>query len=289
MGREYSLDELAAHIGAAIDGGCEQVSQMRYVWNASGNCERPRTVELYARPSGTEVSGHLMTPKGMGRLARMVWRKIDVQRGKNHPLWLLIETRCRKCYTCRRYRAALWTRRAIAETKAVGRTWFCTFTLNPDEHHRVFSECVMADANNGDVFEARSDDEQFIRRCDVIGRAITKYIKRVRKQSGAPLRYMIVAEKHKTGLPHYHALFHEVDPARPLRKAVLKGQWLLGFSDVKLVREPEQASYLCKYLSKDAAARVRGSLKYGMEVETTESHSVTVSRVKPDPLTIHGV
>jgi hypothetical protein len=80
------------------------------------------------------------------------------------------------------------------------------------------------------------------------------------------MRFLLVAEAHKTGLPHYHALIHEVDPERPVRSRILRQQWTLGFSQCKLVAqgdETKSASYVAKYLAKSAAARVRASQGYG--------------------------
>lgn len=93
---------------------------------------------------------------------------------------------------------------------------------------------------------------------------ITKYLKRVRKKSGAPLRYILVAEAHKSGLPHYHMLIHECDPSRQVRHKDLTAAWSWGFTRFKLVETSNTAWYVCKYLSKAQLARVRASVRYGL-------------------------
>jgi hypothetical protein len=118
-------------------------------------------------------------------------------------------------------------------------------------------------ARKGYDFEDQTNEKQFIARNAEISKEITRYIKRVRKNSAASLRYLVVTEAHKSGDPHYHALIHEVHPDEPVRKAILKDCWKLGFSHHKLVKDPIHASYVCKYLSKTMSARVRASQHYG--------------------------
>jgi hypothetical protein len=119
-------------------------------------------------------------------------------------------------------------------------------------------------------FERLPPAEQFSLRHTEISRELTKYLKRVRKESGAKFRFLLVAEAHKSGLPHYHLLLHEHDQFRPVRKSVLEAQWkAYGFSKWRLIEDERAARYVCKYLSKDAIARVRASIRYG----STEGHS----------------
>ena len=92
---------------------------------------------------------------------------------------------------------------------------------------------------------------------------VTKWLKRVRKESGAKLRYILVAEAHKSGLPHYHMLVHEQVGGGQVGERTLRKQWAMGFSKWNLVTDKAPARYVCKYLTKAAAARVRASLNYG--------------------------
>lgn len=118
-------------------------------------------------------------------------------------------------------------------------------------------------AKRGVRWAELSPAEQFQARHQEISRDLTTWLKRVRKQSGARLRYLLVAEAHKSGLPHYHALIHERRFSVPVTERVLRHQWNLGFSKFQLVEGSEAAWYVAKYLAKDARARVRASVRYG--------------------------
>lgn len=110
--------------------------------------------------------------------------------------------------------------------------------------------------------EGESEQSQFNKHVNAIGPEIGKFLKRVRKNTGAKLRYLLVAEPHKSGLPHFHMLIHQCDTHIPVRYDDLKSQWRLGFSAWKLT-DYKSASYVCKYLSKSLRARVRASQAYG--------------------------
>lgn len=187
-----------------------------------------------------------------------------------------LETRCRKCGPCLRFRAAQWRRRCEAELKRSVRTWFVTLTLSPQQHFEALCRASLRLAGEGESFDALSSERQFAERHREINPELTKWLKRVRKQSGAAFRYCLVAEAHKSGLPHYHLLISELDEARPLRAAVIREQWTLGFSQARLVAKTDEAahaSYAAKYLSKSAAARVRASKGYGVDVSTNADTS----------------
>lgn len=284
MGNFHDYESLVALVARE---GVVRRTVSQFDMDIAGGCQSPKIVELFGRPTQWSHPDLQEVPKAYRKVllaAKVGFEPTQVKgfqwsKGDNHPLWLHFTIRCRRCEWCLRQRAKLWANKAQDEIARASRTWFCTFTLSPDEHFRVESLARVADAENGEVFEARDEQSQFRARCDVLSPEITRYVKRVRKESGAPLRYLFVTEKHKTGLPHFHALFHEVNPAMPLRKAVLKGQWKLGFSRFKLVETPSAAWYLCKYLSKEQATRVRSSLKYG-KFDLDRS---CVSSVKRDP------
>ena len=178
------------------------------------------------------------------------------------------EVRCRQCDNCLKARSALWRIRAQAEieraTLVGGRSWFGTLTLSPEQHSRVGNACRLAASRNGDDFDLFSEERQFRERHACISREITLYAKRLRKQSGASVKFLCVVEAHKSGLPHYHMLVHEQLPVPPVTHRVLKTQWRVGFSNWKLVTGPAMAGYVTKYLSKSALARVRASKDYGI-------------------------
>lgn len=219
----------------ALEGGATMRAPGFLSWPIAGSCDNPPTVTVEGR---REAGKH-------GRNRTMISTDLEV--------------RCRKCGPCLRYRAAVWRYRAQAEYHEAARTWFATFTLKPEEHFKVLCQARVRWTG----FDQASDQDQFRMRHCIISSELTKYFKRLRKQTGSKLRYLIVAEKHKSGLPHYHALIHEVSVDSPVRHAQLSGQWRLGFTQFKLVDDPKAAAYVCKYLAKDASARVRASLAYG--------------------------
>lgn len=183
---------------------------------------------------------------------------------------MILHTRCRKCETCMRLRASEWTYRAISEVRDAARTWFGTLTLSPESQHLMVSRARQRLWSGGTDFDMLSPNDQFTERMREIGREVTLYLKRVRKESGAALRYIIVAEAHLSGAPHLHILVHEADENKPVRYATLAKQWKLGFTKYKLARDVKAAAYVCKYISKALMARVRASQSYGKDREGTE-------------------
>lgn len=90
----------------------------------------------------------------------------------------------------------------------------------------------------------------------------TLWLKRVRAESGAAFRYLMVTELHEDGMPHLHGLLHEGQVQ--IRHRCLSRQWIYGYSNVKLVEEGEAAArYVTKYVSKSPVSRVRASVGYG--------------------------
>ena len=187
---------------------------------------------------------------------------------------MILHTRCRKCETCMRLRASEWTYRAISEVREAARTWFGTLTLSPESQHLMVSRARQRLWSGGTDFDMLSPNDQFSERMREIGREVTLYLKRVRKESGAALRYIIVAEAHLSGAPHLHILVHEADIEKPVRYATLAKQWKLGFTKFKLARDVKAAAYVCKYISKALMARVRASQSYGKDREGTERLNV---------------
>lgn len=162
-------------------------------------------------------------------------------------------------------------------TLTKGRTWFVTLTLRPEAHFKMASQARLRLAAQGDDFDRLDEAKQFAERHTEISREITLWLKRIRKESGVQLRYFLVAEAHKSGLPHYHAMVHEPEAGREVRARTLSRQWTLGFSQCKLVAEGQEkrtASYVAKYLSKDAISRVRASQGYGHGVKQKSSDIV---------------
>lgn len=99
----------------------------------------------------------------------------------------------------------------------------------------------------------------------------------------AEFSYLLVAEKHKSGRPHWHVLLHEKHAFALIRsaeyyvtrkgvvrvddKAMIRKHWRFGFTQFELCRDHRSAGYLCKYLAKDMLWRVRASIGYGEEID----------------------
>lgn len=239
----------------ALDGGAVIESLGRLSWNLARTCEAPVYRQMTSRdqPEGPWITR-----------TRTASSRSDID----------FEVPCRRCGSCLKRRAAHWRMRAAAETAAAPRTWFVTLTFSPAEHFRMMCQASARLTRSGASFEALGADEQFAERHRECAKEITLWLKRVRKNSGVELRYFLVAEAHKSGLPHYHLLVHEVREDAPVRAKVLKGAWKAGFSSVELVAQAEgqrSAAYVAKYMSKDASARARASRGYGMVMPYSES------------------
>jgi len=218
----------------------------RGVWDVSRDCDRPVPVTLHSRATGS--------------LRRL-------KAGKPIPgIELVMLTPCRRCLVCLRKKARLWRYRALSEIQVAPRTWFGTLNTRPD--FDVWCDHVAATETRD--FWSLPLEKKFAPRVKVMGREVTKYLKRVRKNSGVPIRYLLVSEQHnsentsdwKRGRPHFHMLVHEY-PNSPMRKHFLDDAWHHGFSQWRLTRDQEAAWYVSKYITKSNDARVRASLDYG--------------------------
>lgn len=249
----------------AIAAGADRVGLTQVLWDISGRCEAPVSVELggHIPPVATELR------EGLNR--------VEWLPGDKNPLYIGLMTACRKCRTCLRARASRWRGWISAEIRGAPRTWFGTLTVEPQRRSLVRLSALrsvgLADfADQADEFRALHQQ---------IGKEITKFLKRVRKGNKdhpGPhrFRYCLVAEAHKDGFPHYHLMVHEVDPYEPIRKELLSSCWSWGFSSWKLIDNPQlTAAYVAKYLSKSSLARVRASEEYGRQ-------SLNVLTTKPD-------
>jgi hypothetical protein len=171
-----------------------------------------------------------------------------------------IAARCRKCEGCLKHRARLWTARAITEVAVAPRTWFGTLTLAPVHAFRFRLLADRLSERQGSPWSLLEAPEQFQKVAAQVGPDLQRFLKRIRKQSGAVLRYLLVLEAHKSGVPHWHILLHECSGT--ISKRLLEEQWKLGFSHWRLC-DPDAAYYACKYLAKSSLARVRASQSYG--------------------------
>lgn len=228
-------------------------------WNVAAGCHNPVFTTIKARPNQTRA--------GSTDFVRYV------ESSYANNIYLDIYAKCRKCDWCLRQRQNLWTYRAKAEIDASARTWFGTFTLSPHWHYIALAEGTKARRGRSVGHEHLTSKDEWAIRTSVTSQWLTKYLKRLRKSSGAELRYLLVCEKHKSGLPHWHILLSEALASEPVRHSELVSQWPYGFTRWKLVDADDKraAHYVCKYLSKSSDARVRASLDYGQRQLTITS------------------
>lgn len=258
MARRYTSYEVAQRL--AFSEKAVRTSLISFSVDYSNRCSDPKQVELIGLPDpilhrvrkARFKRGDLL-PSWSNDGIRLTMPADDPRarlRPRRMRVYIDLSIPCRLCTNCLAARGRLWCARALNETRASKRTWFCTFTVNA--HHRVrFS--ILA--------RRRYGDESYASLYKVLSSHFTRYLKRVRKESGAKLRFLLAAEAHKDGWPHLHALVHETD-AIGVTKRCLQGQWPYGFTHVKLAA-PATASYVTKYLAKEMLSRVRASLKYG--------------------------
>lgn len=246
--------DVARHARAALDkGGTVRLGLISHP--GSGDCASPVHIErkvLRVKRSNLELD-HI----GPERLTTIEYT-----------------ARCRRCGPCLKQRARQWAYRARQELRLAERSWFGTLTLSPDSHFRAMIQAERRLRAGGERFEDVSLDAQFQLRNQQNQREITLWIKRVRKVSGSMIRLLIIAEAHKSGLPHYHVLVHQCGDGPPVLWKHLAGQWKLGYTKFNIVPEGDEraAFYLTKYLTKSALAKVRASVRYGNGL----NHSVTV-------------
>lgn len=287
--RRLELRRLVRIVGKALQSGATRLSLMRTEWHVEGDCLTPKVFSLYARPTAVErivqttifeeanfrfVDGARVRNRATAPY-RVSDRYIVVKPGKPFPLELEMHTRCRKCDKCRAARARLWRHRVLEELKTWPRTWFGTITITPEQHFRFWMLAKKSSQRKSVDIEREAPGAQFLARHAEINVELTKMLKRVRHNTRAPLRYILVLEQHKSGLPHYHMLIHECSHLFPIRHRQLVAEWPYGFTKWKLVEDHAAGTYLCKYISKSGVARVRASTRYG------DGLSAIVKRVKP--------
>lgn len=205
----------------------------RIFWDVSLGCENSYQVSVTSYP-----------PNNIGAIQHINDSAMDMRR-------LYMDTPCRKCPTCLRNRQRLWTKRSKYELARAPRTWFCTWTIEPEWRFR---------------FSLQTGSRDYIETYKVISKEMTKMWKRLRSKQYF-FRYLMVAEAHKDGYPHIHAFIHECWGHAPVPKRAIQAEWPYGFTTVKLVDTTDQKAcyYVTKYISKDARTRIRSSQAYGLE------------------------
>lgn len=258
MASQRFIDDVYRLAAKALASGATRVSQSVIDWNVSGPCTNPWTTTYWGRPSRDDLS-----------------KKVVIKRGSAHTLFIDMHTACHKCEKCLEARARLWTARATQEITDSVRTWYGTLTLSPDVHHTALLRARAREWAQGVDYETLPQSERWALLVAQIQLEHTKYLKRIRSEtlqkcglrdvpSVRAFRYLLVTERHASGVPHFHMLVHEVSPDIPVRKRTLDWQYRLGLvRQWRLVDDTYPAGYVSKYLSKDALSRVRASLGYG--------------------------
>lgn len=236
--------------------GAHPVVLNHVLWDVSGDCQKPVTVEVISRPSDHP------------------FKRVIIGPGKPQVWAVTMEVTCRKCENCLRRKAGHWYYRAMAEYRHAPRTWLWTLTLSPAAQAAALNRARKHLDAQGVDFDGLPAEEQFAMRHRETGRAVTLALKRLRKggdgQPPCQFRYLMVAEAHASGLPHYHLLIHEIVDGAPVRHASLKRAWSEGFCDAKLIADEKSATYPLKYVAKSLLARVRASVAYGNPVTSSD-------------------
>lgn len=287
-----SYDSIRRLAKKAATNGAPRVGTTRWEWDISGDCHQPRSRDYWGRPDrdralekfSAEVAEWKsnaaasifantyledfefkpLAPKGVNRWSS--WSG-----GEQAIIAVTMTVRCRKCETCLDLRRRQWAARALAETASAARTWFGTITFNPQEQTLALFRARRKARQKSLTWETLTEQQRFIKHHEQLGELITLWLKRVRKQVGMKnLRYLLVCEAHKSGLPHYHILVHQVDELRPILWKHLARTFPHGFvkfnlTDTKQDDWKRRARYPCKYLAKAVEARVRASTRYGKE------------------------
>lgn len=175
---------------------------------------------------------------------------------------------CRKCDKCRTFRAMRWRDRIRNELLHAPRSWLVTLTFCPIH---LAGLAARAPTLKGTSPEQRLERAAY--------QDVQRYLKRVRKNARAPLRYFAAFEEGKVhGRPHYHLLLHEVD--KPISYRTITAAWRRGadsFVHAKLVASLGAASYVSKYITK-SDGRARASARYGYVAARPSAKPMALAR-----------
>lgn len=237
-----------------------------YRWDIAGKCLNPKLVQINGRLP-RDLKEVTTGGKGFKLLDRAFWSprgqsEYEWKPGERSRLDVDLTVRCRRCRPCLKHRELEWKNRALAEVALSVRTWMGTLTLTPQEQYLLVAKANAVCAIRETDYDELDEEERWALRVREYNRHITLWLKRVRKESKVPLRYLVVFERHKSGDPHAHVLIHQQRADMPVLHSTLRANWKHGFSHFKLT-DPKATGYVVKYLSKSMLARVRASLRYG--------------------------
>lgn len=264
--------------------GYERRGPSSHYWDIAGNCEKPRGTTIVARP-WRSFRHYWRSPLWRSPIPIGPIRTADWQ----HSCEVVMQVRCRRCTKCMRHRRWIWRDRAVNEARASTRMWAGTLTFSAQEVFLMNARIDARMSKRGWNVAEIGNTERFRLIQNEAGRLATKWLKRLRK-AGQVFRYMLVAERHASGLPHFHVITHEL--ATPLRKCCkdcrlkkaafaagrgaewrtgqgccLEASWPHGFTKFKLIPSGDEnraVGYFTKYIAKDYAARIRASIRYGV-------------------------
>lgn len=267
--RELSSAKWQAFAGKAFR-GLSNYAEGRWTWDITGEgatkCDNPIRLLIC----------------DLGRLPEATSYKHKCQRvlDRRYDRTIEMDCRCRSCGPCLLNRAREWAARSYVELSRASRAWFVTLTLNPGTRFRLTAQCALRASQQGPCFHGDKGDrgndfDKFSPRkksewlSEELKPEVTRYIKRIRKESSALLRYICVTETHKDGTPHVHLLVYETPGNGSVSYRTLSRQWRrwgLGICEPELVAcERDSAWYVCSYISKGINGRVRASFSYGKE------------------------
>lgn len=239
-----------ALLADALGRGAVRLSQATFAWDISGNCTDAKTIELVIRPP-----------------AKGYEQYVGIDKFGKHTLYLDMDVKCRKCDECLAARRKMWLARSMQEFRRAPRTWFATLTFRPEVQLETLYKARQKAIRRGyRDFEELAPAAQFALLASVSGEHVTAFWHSVRKEDAAQIRYLAVCERHKTGLPHWHALIHETRLDQPVRKSTLDKRWIKGFAKFKLI-DAKGVLYPLKYIGKDLSTRIRASIAYGRGCE----------------------
>lgn len=153
----------------------------------------------------------------------------------------------------------MWRLRAMAEYRASERTWFGTLTYRPEVQYQAK---LHAAHRLGTYWQNASEADFFRLHDSALHEHVKRYFKRLRKNSGKNIRYLLVTEAHKSGDPHHHLLVHST---ANLTWRNVTDPWVehdIGHCKFVLA-DDKSAIYVCKYLTKSILSRIRSSNDYG--------------------------
>lgn len=254
MPRLLHHDRAQRLFSKALAHGATRTGLLSARWDLSGNCTDTYWMTYQGRP-GADAQGR-------GRVHQFT--------GGRSTIHLDIGTRCRRCDNCLRVRRLSWRYRVREEVRRGARNWWGTLTLAPAVHYQMLVAARRNSERRSVPWASLSDEERFMAVAGTSLKEVTKYLKRVRKASKVSFRYVLVTERHKSGLPHFHLIVHESE-LKTIPHRILSGQWngknfALGFEKWRLIPfddEERHVNYVTKYISKSLASRVRASQRYG--------------------------